>query len=528
MKTFRAFLLIALFAFCISCNKVSIPHTDNTRALIRELFEKLDSVEFYAARRDSGIEAIKSRLSENIGTNEKYDLLCIIGEKYATYVIDSSLLYFRKASELAQDIRQDSLLIRAEINRSSVLTVGGFYVAAKEALESLPRKDIKGDVLSLYYNAWSGLYHELYSSYLEPDDLKEKYRAKYNIYRDSLLAISDINSMVYLRNMERKEARAGNFDQARIYNNIRQSKIDDKTSNLYASCLYDRYVIDAYYCGVLTGEAVDNLLKSAIIEVREANYNISSLHRIESLLSDISKHKDAKKISDYYYSSLRYFGSRKRILEGGEFAIDINNKHISTLQKKNREIVVSIIFISFLVIALVFALIMINKYVTRVNALNEKLRMTSKMSKNYVGIVFQLYSSYIKQLGMFRSKIHTALKRGSVDLALELTSPSGESSSEERKMLFRNFDSAFIDIFPEFIEIVNSCLKPEEKIVPKKTEILNNELRILALIKLGIEDSKEIANLLHCSIKTVYNLRSNFKSRLSVSEDEFNHTISQI
>ena len=171
---------------------------------------------------------------------------------------------------------------------------------------------------------------------------------------------------------------------------------------------------------------------------------------------------------------------------------------------------------------------MINKYVTRVNALNEKLRMTSKMSKNYVGIVFQLYSSYIKQLGMFRSKIHTALKRGSVDLALELTSPSGESSSEERKMLFRNFDSAFIDIFPEFIEMVNSCLKPEEKIVPKKTEILNNELRILALIKLGIEDSKEIANLLHCSIKTVYNLRSNFKSRLSVSEDEFNHTISQI
>ena len=528
MKTFRAFLLIALFAFCISCNKVSIPHTDNTRALIRELFEKLDSVEFYAARRDSGIEAIKSRLSENISTDEKYDLLFIIGEKYATYVIDSSLLYFRKASELAQDIRQDSLLIRSEINRSSVLTVGGFYVAAKEALESLPRKDIKGDVLSLYYNAWSSLYHELYSSYLEPDDLKEKYRAKYNIYRDSLLAISDMNSMVYLRNMERKEARAGNLDQARIYNDIRQSKIDDKTSNLYASCLYDRYVIDAYYCGVLTGEAVDNLLKSAIIEVREANYNISSLHRIESLLSDISKHKDAKKISDYYYSSLRYFGSRKRILEGGEFAIDINNKHISTLQKKNREIVVSIIFISFLVIALVFALIMINKYVTRVNALNEKLRMTSKMSKNYVGIVFQLYSSYIKQLGMFRSKIHTALKRGSVDLALELTSPSGESSSEERKMLFRNFDSAFIDIFPDFIEMVNSCLKPEEKIVPKKTEILNNELRILALIKLGIEDSKEIANLLHCSIKTVYNLRSNFKSRLSVTEEEFNHTISQI
>ena len=99
---------------------------------------------------------------------------------------------------------------------------------------------------------------------------------------------------------------------------------------------------------------------------------------------------------------------------------------------------------------------------------------------------------------------------------------------EERKELFHNFDKAFMDIFPDFIETVNSCLKPGEKIVPKKTEILTTELRILALMKLGIEDIDKIAEMLHCSVKTVYNLRSVLKARLAVSEEEFKKTISLI
>ena len=85
-----------------------------------------------------------------------------------------------------------------------------------------------------------------------------------------------------------------------------------------------------------------------------------------------------------------------------------------------------------------------------------------------------------------------------------------------------------MDIFPDYIDVVNSCLKPEQKIVPKRTEILSNELRILALIKLGIEDNTEIAGMLHCSVKTVQNLRSLLKARLAIPEEEFNRRISEI
>jgi DNA-binding NarL/FixJ family response regulator len=129
-------------------------------------------------------------------------------------------------------------------------------------------------------------------------------------------------------------------------------------------------------------------------------------------------------------------------------------------------------------------------------------------------------------LDIFRTKINSCLRKGHTAQALELTSPSGEIASEERRELFNNFDRAFVVIFPDFIEVVNSCLKPEQRIVPKRTEILSNELRILALIKLGIKDNTDIAGMLHCSVKTVQNLRSILKARLAIPEEEFNSIIS--
>ena len=174
------------------------------------------------------------------------------------------------------------------------------------------------------------------------------------------------------------------------------------------------------------------------------------------------------------------------------------------------------------------ALLKINNSHRKISRLKDNLQQSGKISKEYVGVVFKLYSSYIRRLEAFRTKIYAALKRGNIEQALELTSPSKDLASEERRSLFRKFDGAFVDIFPDFIETVNSCLKPDSQIVPKKTEILNNELRIIALMKLGIKDNEEVADMLHCTVRTIYNLRAIFKSRLAVSMERFNRIISDL
>ena len=328
--------------------------------------------------------------------------------------------------------------------------------------------------------------------------------------------------------MERKAAREGNFEEARRYNAIRLSTIKDHRSGAYATCLYDRFLIAYYYEQNFKGEDLDDLLESAIIEVEISNHNIASLLRVEAFLNNNNEVRAAQKVSDTYYALLREFGSRKRLIEGGEQAIKIMDRNHQLLLKRNKELLLLLAFISLLLVALVFTLVKINGNRLKITSLNDNLERSGNISKRYVGVVFQLYSSYIKRLDVFRLKIHSSLKKGNVEQALELTSPSKDITAEERKEMFHNFDTAFVDIFPDFIQTVNDCMMREEQIVPKKTEILNNELRILALVKLGIEDSAEIAEMLHCSVKTIYNLRSVIKARLAISEEEFKEIISRI
>ena len=287
-------------------------------------------------------------------------------------------------------------------------------------------------------------------------------------------------------------------------------------------------MISYHYEGKLKGEDVDDLLQAAIIELEYSNRDINSMLIVVTLLNDIGEVEDAKRVSDYYYASLLKFGSRKRLLECGEKAMVINEENFRMLQKKNNQFKLAILFISLMAVALLFALLKINSSRNKIIRLKDNLQQSGKISKGYVGVVFKLYSSYIKRLDAFRMKIYSTLKKGNIEQTLELASPSKDIISDERKNLFHHFDTAFVDIFPDFIETVNSFLKPEMKIIPKRTEVLNNELRILALIKLGIEDNEEIAEMLHCTVKTVMNLRAIFRARLAVPEERLNKAISEL
>ena len=260
MRTHNLLIIIALATSILSCHKIEMPHTDRTDQLIAELLSKLDSTEIYTARKLNYIKNIQSEITDTTQSESAFVSHYKIADKYANYSIDSSLLYINKAINAAIESGNDSLKIRAELKQSSVLTTGGFYVAAREILESIQRDTLKGENLISYYNAWSHLYHELYSSHYEPASFQSKYRNLYATYRDSLLDVVSHDSRIYLRNMEKKEARLKNIEEAIKYSDLRLKKIENKKSPEYGTWLYDRYQLAAYYDGKLTGEAIDYLL----------------------------------------------------------------------------------------------------------------------------------------------------------------------------------------------------------------------------------------------------------------------------
>ncbi len=514
-----SFLVILLAAQTSFAEKY--PRTERTDSLLNELLVKLDSSEVYAARKEAAIDSLKARLSASTEIDEHYSLLHSIARGYADCKVDSAIFYLEKLVGLAQQAQDDSVLFRSRMDLANVLSDAGYYMESFQILNEVPRGRLSGELLVRYFYTKASFYHILYNSYKEPESFREEYREQYSQYRDSVLQLADTSGILYLHAIERKEARAGNFDKARHYNAVWKSKINNPRSAQMATCLYDSFAIAYVYEYNFNGEDIDNLLESAILEVELGKLNIASLNRVQTLLLGENKYKEAKKVSDYYFASLLKFGSRVRLIDVIDQTVRVNKQSLRSLRRSYAFSIMAIVLISVLVAALVIAVIRINSSRHKVQALNEELKRSDSIAKGYVGVVFKLYSSYIKRLEVFRAKIHSNLKKDRIDTALELTIPSGEFESEERKALFRHFDTAFVSIFPDFIEKVNSCLRPDAVIVPKKTEILNGELRVLALSKLGIEDSDEIAEMLHCSVKTVYNLRSIVKSRLAVPEADF-------
>ena len=118
--------------------------------------------------------------------------------------------------------------------------------------------------------------------------------------------------------------------------------------------------------------------------------------------------------------------------------------------------------------------------------------------------------------------------RGQVAELLKMTHLSNDIVTVEVQELYANFDSAFLHLFPNFVESLNALLLPDEQIVLKPDELLNTELRIFALIRLGIKDSSQIAELLHYSVNTIYNYRSRVKTKARVSRDDFEDLVAKI
>src|SRR5690606_31242104 len=105
---------------------------------------------------------------------------------------------------------------------------------------------------------------------------------------------------------------------------------------------------------------------------------------------------------------------------------------------------------------------------------------------------------------------------------------SSQFIEDELKEFYDDFDTAFLNIFPNFISQFNALLNEDSKIVPKRSEKLTIELRIFALIRLGITDSQKIAGFLRYSITTIYNYRSKYRNNSVVSREEFENEIMKI
>jgi len=165
-----------------------------------------------------------------------------------------------------------------------------------------------------------------------------------------------------------------------------------------------------------------------------------------------------------------------------------------------------------------------NNYILEIN---KDLSESNLLKEEYIARYMNQASAYLDKLEEYRKMLSKIAASGKVE-DLYRTIKSKQFMDNESKDFYSNFDVSFLQLFPNFVEEFNALLLDEKKIKPKQKELLNTELRIFALIRLGITDSTKIAQFLRYPINTIYNYRTNARSNASCLRDEFENEVMKI
>ncbi|MBN1182308.1 MAG: hypothetical protein JXB49_08485, partial [Bacteroidales bacterium] len=287
-------------------------------------------------------------------------------------------------------------------------------------------------------------------------------------------------------------------------------------------------------------EAVDMLIKAAIADVQSSTKETVALRNLAVLLfkdGDINRAYNYIKIA---LDDATFYNARHRKVEVGAVLPIIEGERLRTVeaQKKklsNYSLVVSVL--SLIIIAF-FAIIFIQlrrlkntrKILTETNhnlkEMNNRLIEANMIKEEYIGYFFNINSEYIQKLESYQKAINRKIiARQFEDLTNIIKSSDLE---KERENLFINFDKIFLKLFPRFVDEFNSFFREEDRFVLKKDELLNADLRIFALMRMGITDSEKIAKFLDFSVNTIYTYKTKIKNKIIVHRDEFDDLIMKI
>jgi hypothetical protein len=295
------------------------------------------------------------------------------------------------------------------------------------------------------------------------------------------------------------------------------------------------------------------LILSALSDAQNLTMENFSLQMLASYIfeTDESNIEHAQNYINQSLEDAKFYNSKLRIIEISERLPGIISKYDEAVKSRNSMQKLVIISVSILLFILLCAMAFIfkqnakltarrkelyernmqlselnqqqKKLNEQLNMLNERLVGTNKKREGLAKIYIDLCAKYINRLKSQKTLVQRKIKANQVNELLTLIT-SSKFSEEDAATFLNRFDKAFLDLYPTFIEEFNALLKSGEKIEVKATNVMTTELRIFALIRLGVSESSEIADLLFYSPQTIYNYRSNTKNR-AINRDTFENDV---
>lgn len=529
------FALVSVLSGCCSEKDRQIRDT------LKELDDVISRQEEIESAKDSYIELIKGRYSEAMSPDEKYTILDELYNEYYNYNIDSAIFYARTKLDIAFDAAEQDLVDDAILDIADRYVMSGMYLAAHDIISEISADRLDVLLVPRYYHIWHSLYTGLEDGCDDPVQ-KTEYRKLKQQYREqlfSLLGKDDISRL---------------YVMADIY--VDEGCADELLDTLNAKFnedipIHDKAVLSYIYANISDSYGHDDdatlyFAKSAIFDLMTPVHEYKSLYELASKLYDAG---DIKRAYRYISRSINDAITANALINiqsiNRSLPIISRSYHTQMLHNRRQLSVLSGI-LGIMAVLLIGAVIVtlkeqrkarqagkrtseINEELKAINRKMEEYILLLKESNNikeiYIGRYIDLCSEYIGRMERYRSMLNRTARTEGFE-AVRNALKSSEFIDKELNEFYEQFDATFLQLFPDFIKDLNALLQSDKRIELKTRDgIMTTELRIFALIRLGITDSVKIAEFLRRSVSTVYNYRVKMRNAALNSREDFEKQI---
>jgi len=521
---------VSVVIMIFSC---AILSSANNAALLQKLDSVIEASETIVAEKNKKIATLKQMAAKENNTALLLEKYRELSEEYYVFKFDSAKVYVEKGLALAKKVQNSRYIVTNTIMKAKLLSIGGLYSEAINTLNTIEQDSLgEQDMIFDYNIAYSTIY-SYWADYCNDDTYSPIYRERSNAYLKTAIVNIDKNNAAYDYYMGEYHVYIDKDDDKALKHYFRTLEKNGMTSRVFAMASfaiannysahenmekYEEYLIKASICDILCCTKENLAIQDLAMHLfKQDNENIERARVYINTAMD-----DAKS-----------YNNRLRILEISQKLPIIVSTYHKRLTTQNSTLMYAVGGISLLVVTMIVLLYffvrqnkllskrrhelhvsnnMLTETNERLNRANELLLDTNRKREGLAKLYIDLCAKYIDKMAKFQIMVQRKIKANQINELMSYMS-SSRLNYEDADTFMKRFDEAFLNLYPSFVTEFNALLKEDEQVITKNPHSLTTELRIFALIRLGVKESSEIAALLYYTPRTIYNYRSAFKNK---------------
>jgi hypothetical protein len=491
--------------------------------ILKELDNAILKKDMYLKQKYTKIKELKKNVNKyTLSEDNKnlYKSYMLLFDQYQSFKYDSAYFYLDKAKQKAFALKDPKLLAKIKIKEGFILLSSGLFKEAIDTLNSIDETKLNIKLKFEYHTIKARAYYDL-ADYNKDQRYNIRYIQNGNLNLEKALSFTKTNTNEFwaiesLKRMKQQDWKGAEFAFGYWINNF---KLSPRYYGIATSSLGYIYSERGY-----TEKAIQYLALAAIADIKNATKETVALR---NLANELYKLGDVDKAYQYIIIAMEdatFYNARHRKIEISSILPIIEKAQYNNIKTKHNTLVKIVIILTvFSLIIIVFLIIIFKQIKEKNNArkimadsfdklqeLNISLSEANTIKQEYITYFIKATSDLINKIDHIqKSTLHKIITKKTEEVIASL---KRYNVKEERENLFRQFDEIFLKLFPTYVTDFNLLFPIDHKSILKKGDLLNTELRIFALYRLGIQDSNQIADFLELSVTTIYTYKTRIKS----------------